>query len=138
MDIKSLVRGVAYVALAGALLATAVALNNRRYSIPSAANGDPSPNAGALDPELARCRALGAEAGQDAACKAAWTANRERFLGSTKLYQDRVTDGLPTTAVLKRRESTSEEAQRSSRLRSRPTTDPDAPHAPDGAAGRSQ
>ena len=138
MDIKSLVRGVAYVALACALLATAVVLNNRQYSIPSASNGDPSPNAGALDPELARCRALGAEAAQDAACEAAWEANRERFFGSKKLYQDRVTDGVPTTAVLKRRASPSGEAQPLSRLRSARTTDPDAPHAPDGTAGRAQ
>ena len=135
MDIKSLARGVAYVVLAGALLATAVALNNRRYSIPSASNGDPLPNAGALDPELARCRALGVEAAQDAACKTAWEADRERFFGSKKLYQDRVTDGVPATATLKRRASPSGEAQPADRLRSRPSTDLDAPQASDDSAG---
>lgn len=135
MDTKILIRGVAYVALAGALLASAAALNNRKDPTRSASNGDLSPNVGAPDAELSRCKALGAEAAQDAACKDAWKANRERFLGSKKLYQDRVTDGVPATAVLKRRASPSGEAQPPRRLRSRPTTDPDAPHAPDGTAG---
>ncbi len=138
MDIKHLVRGVAYAALAGVLLATAVALNKQRYPTPSASNGDPSPNAVTLDPELARCKALGAEAARDAACKAAWQANRERFLGSHKLYQDRLTDGVSATAVSKRLVSPSGEAQPQSRLQSPLTTDLDAPHAPDGTAGRSQ
>lgn len=138
MNITGLVRGVSYIVLASALLASAAALNNRQDPTRSASNGGPSPNAGAPDPELARCKALGAEAAQDAACKAAWEANRQRFFRSKKLYQDRVTDGVPVTAVLKRRASPSGEAQPPRRLRSRPTTDLDAPRAPDGTAGQPQ
>ncbi len=45
-----------------------------------------------MDPlanELARCKALGAEAANDAACKAAWAQNRARFLAPGAPYQDR-------------------------------------------------
>src|SRR3974390_1663210 len=98
MDIKIFIRGAAYVVLAGALLAASAALNNRPYPIPPASSGDPSRESGALDSELARCRALEAEAADDAACKVAWRANRERFLGLRKLPQDRVTNAGPATA----------------------------------------
>lgn len=133
MNHNGLVRGVAYIALAGALLATAVALNDRRYPTPSASNGDPSPNAGPLDRALARCK-IAPEAAQDAACKAAWEANRERFLGSKKLYQDRVTDTGPATPAFNQPAPPSTEGQPPSRLQS-PAMDF---NAPDGAAGRAQ
>ena len=74
MDIKSSIRAAAYVILGGALLATAVALNNPQDPTSSASRGDPSRASGALEFELARCRALDAE--DDAACKAAWQAGR--------------------------------------------------------------
>ena len=88
MDINILIRAAAYVILAGATLAAAVALNNRQYPVPPASGGDPSRESGAFECELARCRALEAEAANDAACKAAWQANRERFFGLPKLPQD--------------------------------------------------
>ena len=76
MDIKSSIRGAAYVILAGALLATAVALNNPQDPTSSASRGDPSRAPGAVDSELAHCRALDAEAADDAARKATWQAGR--------------------------------------------------------------
>ena len=88
MDIRIFIRCAAYVILAGALLAAAVALNDRQYPIPPVSSGDPSRESCALDSELARCRALEAEAADDAACKTAWQANRERFFGLPKLPQD--------------------------------------------------
>jgi conjugative transfer region protein TrbK len=80
MEIGTIARGVAYVALAGALLAAAVALNNRQYPTPETSTNELSPAASALDAELARCKAIGAAAANDAVCKAVWEANRERFL----------------------------------------------------------
>jgi conjugative transfer region protein TrbK len=47
--------------------------------------GFPRPEADPLANELARCRAIGMAALEDAACKAAWAENRRRFFadGST-------------------------------------------------------
>jgi conjugative transfer region protein TrbK len=101
MDITILTRGLAYVALAGALLAAAIALNNRQYPTTAASKTEPSTTPGALDAELAHCKAIGAKAANDAVCKAAWEANRERFFESKKLYQDRLTDIVPATPDLK-------------------------------------
>jgi conjugative transfer region protein TrbK len=88
-------RAIAYVALAGALLATAIILNDRRY--PGVEAPGPSAATSALDAELARCKAIGAVAAEDAGCKAAWEANRKRFFQPGKLYQDRLTDAFPDT-----------------------------------------
>jgi conjugative transfer region protein TrbK len=99
MDIKTLTRGLAYVVLAGALFTAAIALNNRQYPTPEASKSKPSPTPGALDAELARCKAIGAEATNDAVCKAVWEANRERFFESKKLYQDRVPNPAPATST---------------------------------------
>lgn len=90
---NSLGRTIAYVALAGALLATAITLNDRRY--PAAEAPGRSAATSALDAELARCKAIGTEAAEDAGCKAAWEANRKRFFQPGKLYQDRLTDAFP-------------------------------------------
>jgi conjugative transfer region protein TrbK len=97
MDIKILSRGLAYVALAGALLAAAIALNNGQYPTTAASKTEPSTTPGALDAELAHCNAIGAKAANDAICKAVWEVNRQRFFGSKKLYQDRLTDAVPAT-----------------------------------------
>jgi len=98
MNIKVLIRGVAYVLLAVALLATAIALNNRQYQPEGTLAAEPSPATDNLDAELARCKALGTKAANDAGCKAVWQSSRDRFLNSKKLYRDRVTD--PPTATL--------------------------------------
>jgi conjugative transfer region protein TrbK len=99
MDIRILTRGLAYVALAGALLA-AIALNNRQYPTPAASKTEPSTTPGALDAELAHCKAIGAKAANDAVCRAVWEANRKRVFESKKLDQDRVTDVVPATPDL--------------------------------------
>jgi conjugative transfer region protein TrbK len=96
MDIRTLTRGIASVALAAALLAAPIALNDRP---PPASEASSSPSA--FDRELARCRAIATQATDDAICKAIWEAGRERFFGSKKLYRDRVTDPVSATSGLK-------------------------------------
>jgi conjugative transfer region protein TrbK len=100
MDITIVSRGLAYVALAGALLTAAIALNNRQYPTTAASKTEPSTTPGALDAELAHCKAIGAKAANDAVCKAVWEANRERFFESKKRYQGRLTDVVPATPEL--------------------------------------
>ena len=95
MSFKIVIRGVAYLVLAVALLATAIALNNRQYPPTSTLETAPSSADDDLDAELVRCKALGTEAANDAGCKAVWQASRERFLSAKKLYQDRAPDSLP-------------------------------------------
>jgi conjugative transfer region protein TrbK len=90
---NSLGRVIAYVALAGALLVTAITLNDRRY--PAGESPGLAAATSALDAELARCKAIGAVAAEDAGCKAAWEANRKRFFQPGKLYQNRLTDAFP-------------------------------------------
>ena len=89
MSFKIVIRGVAYLVLAVALLATAIALNNRQYPPTSTLETAPSSADDDLDAELVRCKALGTEAANDAGCKAVWQASREHFLSAKKLYQDR-------------------------------------------------
>jgi conjugative transfer region protein TrbK len=62
MGIKLLTRCVAYVALAGALMAAAIALNDRQYLATQAVRAAPAPSSGAGDAELAHCKAIGSEA----------------------------------------------------------------------------
>ena len=95
MNITIATRGVAYVALAGVLLAAAVTLNDRRHPATPAWKTELSPSTTALDAELVRCKAIGAEAANDAACKSVWDANRKHFFESGKFYQDRVTGAAP-------------------------------------------
>ena len=78
MDVKTLTRTVSFVLLAATLLACAVEVAHLRRNSESPA---PSPElkADPLAAELARCKALGTEATNDAACKTAWSKNRERF-----------------------------------------------------------
>jgi conjugative transfer region protein TrbK len=104
MDIKIISRCVAYVALAGALMADAIALNNREYPMTQASSAAPAPGSRASDAKLARCKTIGAEAADDAVCKAVWKANRERFFQSETHDPGRVTD-VPATSTLKASES---------------------------------
>jgi len=115
MDIKIIARGVAYLAVAGALLGAAIALRT-----------EPSPTTAALDAELAHCQAIGAEAANDGACKAVWEANRRRFFESGKLYRDRVTDAVPATPDLKE--------PATPLARELPKSAPPSPSAPNSAA----
>jgi conjugative transfer region protein TrbK len=85
MAFKIVIRGVAYLVFAIALLATAIATNHREYKPADPLQTRALPSADALDAELARCKALGTGAESDAACKAVWQANRERFLNGEEL-----------------------------------------------------
>lgn len=105
MNVKVLIRGIAYVVLAVALLATAIALNNGQYQPADTLQAEPSPPTNNLDAELARCKALGTEAANDAGCKAAWQASRHYFLNSKKRYRDQVTG--PAQGVSNQNQSTS-------------------------------
>jgi conjugative transfer region protein TrbK len=92
---NSLGRIIAYVALVGALIATAITLNDRQYAAAKAPARSAATSA--LNAELARCKAIGPAAAEDAGCKTAWEANRKRFFHPGKLYQDRLTDAFPDT-----------------------------------------
>jgi conjugative transfer region protein TrbK len=95
MAFKIVIRGVAYVVLTVALLATAIVLNNRQYRQPGILQSTPSPAEDDFAAELAHCKALGTEAANDARCKALWQASREHFLNGSKPYQDRAPVSLP-------------------------------------------
>ena len=88
MDPKIIARAAAVILLAGAVLACALELARQGRTLESslpAAHGNMDP----LANELARCRALGAEAAHDAACKAVWVQTRARFLAPSPPHQDR-------------------------------------------------
>jgi conjugative transfer region protein TrbK len=96
MNPKIIARTAAVVVLAGAVLAWALEWAQRnRTPAPSTAiaydNTDP------LADELSRCKALGAEAANDAACKVAWSQNRARFLARSAPYPDRSIELFPAT-----------------------------------------
>jgi conjugative transfer region protein TrbK len=95
MDITIATRRIAYVALAGVLLTAGIALNDRRYPATPAWKTELSPSTTALDAELARCKAIGAEVANDSICKAVLDANRKRFFEFGILYRDRVTSAAP-------------------------------------------
>ena len=87
MDPKIIARAAAVILLGGAVLACALELARQDRTLESSTtaaydNMDPLAN------ELSRCKALGAEAANDAACKAAWAQNRARFLAPSAPYQD--------------------------------------------------
>jgi conjugative transfer region protein TrbK len=85
VNIQPLVSTIALIALAGALLAAAVALNDAQAPPAQSTNTQPSVTAtGAFDAELARCNSIGPELANDAVYKAVWEANRKRFFESRK------------------------------------------------------
>jgi conjugative transfer region protein TrbK len=96
MDLQTIVRAAAVILLAGAVLACALELARQdrtlESSLPAAHD-----NRDLLADELARCKALGAEAADDAACKAAWAQNRARFLAPSAPHQDRSIELFPAT-----------------------------------------
>jgi conjugative transfer region protein TrbK len=96
MEPKIIARAAAVILLGGAVLACAVELAQRIHisesSLPATDDRmDP------LAHELARCKALGAEAPHDAACKAAWAQNRARFLAPGAPYHPRAIELFPAT-----------------------------------------
>ena len=95
MDPKIIARAAAVILLGGAVLACALELawqgRTLESSLPAAHdNMDPLAN------ELARCKALGAEAAHDAA-KTVWVQNRARFLAPSAPHQDRSIELFPAT-----------------------------------------
>jgi conjugative transfer region protein TrbK len=96
MNPKIVVRVAAVCLLASAMIACAIDVarlhrDRDASASPTGESGDP------LTAELARCKALGAEAANDAACKAAWAKSRERFFTPGAPYQGRSIDPFPTT-----------------------------------------
>src|SRR5262245_9096971 len=79
MNPKIITRTAAVVVLAGAVLACALEWAQRNRT-PAPSTATAHDNTDPLADELSRCKALGAEAANDAACKAAWSQNRARFL----------------------------------------------------------
>jgi conjugative transfer region protein TrbK len=96
MDPKMIARAAAVILLAGTVLAYAVEMARQDRTpeslAPSADDGMDS-----LAGELTRCKALGAEAAHDAACKAAWAQHRARFLAPAAPHQDRSIQLFPAT-----------------------------------------
>jgi conjugative transfer region protein TrbK len=99
MNIRVLVRGVAVTMLAGALFATAITLkSNSKFSDAEVRTTEPSATwSGAPESEFARCNSIGADAANDAACKAVWAEHRKRFFASGAAREDRPSDPLPST-----------------------------------------
>jgi conjugative transfer region protein TrbK len=78
LNIGAIARAAGFAVIAAAIVATATHLQRdderpRHPSSSSSLHGD------RLAQELARCRALGMAAKDDASCEAAWTENRRRF-----------------------------------------------------------
>jgi conjugative transfer region protein TrbK len=82
LETRAFGRGLGLIAIA--LLVTLAAIRvHRGESFALSAPPAPSLSADPLARELARCRAIGLAAGDDADCKAAWAENRRRFFGSS-------------------------------------------------------
>jgi conjugative transfer region protein TrbK len=96
MNIQALGRAVAFIALASALLAAATTLSSRKdQSLKAAKTELPAAAAGAVNAELARCRAIGPEAANDALCRAVWEDNRKRFLEIRKAPPGQTNRSVP-------------------------------------------
>ncbi len=81
MEPRTILRAAALTALAATLLATAIVLQ-REPEMPAPTLRILPERQDALAVELARCRALGLAAADDAGCQAAFARARERFLGT--------------------------------------------------------
>jgi conjugative transfer region protein TrbK len=128
-------RIVAYAALAGALLATAISWNNRQYPAGEGAKSWPSLALNGLNSELPRCRTIRLEAADDAGCRRVWAVNRERFFQSANVshgvaVSDPVTPDLKGAAA-----ATGWEVPKT--VPRSPTTQ-SSPHPPAESAGQPQ
>lgn len=81
MDPRLIIRAIAVALLAGSAFACAVEVGRLGGDAESSATST-SENADPLAAEIARCKALGDAAVDDAACKEAWAKSRERFFPS--------------------------------------------------------
>jgi conjugative transfer region protein TrbK len=99
MVAKILVRLV-LVALAGASVVTAVAVTGRIAEEPGRAPEMPAGPAGdPLARELARCKRLRLAQADDAACRAVWAKNQDRFFGSGRNAEEQSSSIRPETSV---------------------------------------
>jgi conjugative transfer region protein TrbK len=79
-DIGTVSRIAGFVAVAAAVVATSIHLRHDAIGAGAPAGAAvPSEQEGPLARALARCRAIGMAAKDDAACEAAWAENRRRF-----------------------------------------------------------
>lgn len=96
MNPMIIARTAAVIVLAGAVLACALEWAQRNRT-PAPSTATAQDNTDPLADELSRCKALGAEAANDAACKIAWSQNRARFLARSAPYPDRSIELFPAT-----------------------------------------
>jgi conjugative transfer region protein TrbK len=96
MDPTIIARAAAIVLLAGTVLACAGELARQARTLESSAPAVHD-EMDVLGGELARCKALGAEAAHDTACKAAWAQHRARFLAPGAPHQERSIELFPAT-----------------------------------------
>jgi conjugative transfer region protein TrbK len=96
MDPKIIARAAAVILLAAAVLACALELARQGRTLESSLQAAHD-NMDRLANELARCRALGAEAAHDPACKGVWAQNRARFLAPSAPHRDRSIELFPAT-----------------------------------------
>lgn len=82
LETRAFGRGLGLLAIALLLVLAAVRVHRGESFAPSAPPA-PSLSSDPLTRELARCRAIGLAAADDADCKAAWAENRRRFFGSS-------------------------------------------------------
>jgi conjugative transfer region protein TrbK len=99
MTAKTLVRLV-LVALAGATVVTAVAVTGRMAEDPARPTETPAGAVGdPLARELARCKRLRLAEADDAACRAVWAKNQDRFFGSSRSTEAPTGSVRPETSV---------------------------------------
>jgi conjugative transfer region protein TrbK len=84
LEIRAFGRGLGLISIALLVILAAIRVHRGDGFIPSSPPA-PSLSADPLGRELARCRAIGLAAADDADCKAAWAENRRRFFGSSAL-----------------------------------------------------
>jgi conjugative transfer region protein TrbK len=82
VGIRSMVRSIAYAAIAAAMVAAALHFRQPDLKPRDAAGIAASSSSDRLAAELTRCQALGMAAKDDPVCTAAWGENRRRFFGS--------------------------------------------------------
>lgn len=83
MEGKVLARIAAIVFVAIAITATVIEVTREEGPAPASTAPALQPPAAPLRATLRRCQQLGEAAASDADCLAAWTENRDRFLGRT-------------------------------------------------------
>ena len=81
LETRAFGRGLGLIAIALMVILAALRLHRGEGFVPTLAP-TPSLSSDRLVRELARCRAIGLTAADDADCKAAWAENRRRFFRS--------------------------------------------------------